>query len=277
MMNKIKSLLFVSINKFFSVNISGVKIKKNQSNLVRAFLRLRSIDYSFEIKDEGLIRFDFNGYDLYAKSNDESFIMSITENSYNDEYNLNEIPIKNKIVLDIGSNIGDTALTFISKGAKIVYCLEPIKETYKILLENIHRNKLEKKIFPFNLGLGNNCSKLEIPIRLNASGGNSISYNEENKNKKTYNHITKVEQIDVDKLHKIIDSKIDIVKIDCEGCEYEIIKNNKFIEFFKPTYILIEYHRGGGEIKDWLTENNYKVISNHEKNTSVGVLIAILK
>lgn len=44
--------------------------------------------------------------------------------------------LEDKIVLDVGANIGDTSLFFASHGAK-VYAFEPLKTNYDALLKNI--------------------------------------------------------------------------------------------------------------------------------------------
>ena len=55
-----------------------------------------------------------------------------------------------KIILDIGSNVGDTALDFASKGLT-VYGFEPVKELYELSLKNVGLNPhLNDKINIFN-------------------------------------------------------------------------------------------------------------------------------
>lgn len=57
---------------------------------------------------------------------------------------------KGKIILDIGSNVGDTALDFASKGLT-VYGFEPVRELYELSLKNVGLNPhLKDKINLFN-------------------------------------------------------------------------------------------------------------------------------
>ena len=50
-----------------------------------------------------------------------------------------------------------------------------------------------------------------------------------------------------------------VMKIDCEGCEYEIIlsANEKVLQKF--SYIMIEYHYGYKNLKEKLKKSGFKV------------------
>ena len=65
-----------------------------------------------------------------------------------------ELDVKDKIVVDIGANIGDTAIYFASKGAQ-VYALEIDERRYKIIQEHLKINPdLAKRIIPINAAFG---------------------------------------------------------------------------------------------------------------------------
>jgi FkbM family methyltransferase len=140
--------------------------------------------------------------------------------------------VKDKNVLDIGAFVGDSPIYFILKGAKKVYAIEPHPDAYNEMLENIKLNNMGDKIIPINMGI--NYEKDYINIHTNAantqgtllkSGGNGI-------------------KVSAGKLSDIIDKyNIDaqILKMDCEGCEYDIIlKDYDTIKEFDK--IGFEYH-----------------------------------
>ncbi|WP_048054006.1 FkbM family methyltransferase [Thermoplasma volcanium] len=56
-------------------------------------------------------------------------------------------------VLDIGANIGDSAIYFALKGAAHVYAFEVVPSTSEICKENVRLNNLDGKITVFNYGL----------------------------------------------------------------------------------------------------------------------------
>jgi len=123
--------------------------------------------------------------------------------------------IKNKNVLDIGAFIGDSPIYFILKGAKKVYAIEPHPDAYNEMLENIKLNNMEDKIIPINMGINYEKDYVSINIvDINHVGGSFFNSNN-----------TGI-KIPAGKLSDIIDKyNIDaqVLKIDCEGCEYDII------------------------------------------------------
>ena len=200
--------------------------------------------------------------------------MSFEEHILEDEYQLGSIDLLNKTIIDIGANIGDTALDFVNRGAKKVYSIEPIPQTFSYLIRNIENNSLENVIIPLNYGIGDKNEKIVIPIRENASGGNSITFDKRNKGNKLYSKNVEVNVITVKDLWNIIKTKVDIIKMDCEDCEYSIIKNNDLIDFFNPEYILIEYHSGEQKTTNWLKLNEYEIVKARSKNNDLGVIMA---
>lgn len=262
-------------NKFFSVKIDGFTIPKNSYKLIKAYQKLIRLGYNYKIIDDTLI-IDFLEYKLHTNCYDESFLMSIDENTRNDEYNLNDISLNDKIVLDVGANIGDTALSLIHKGALKVYSVEPVMETFKYLSMNITGNRLERKIIPINYGLSSFKGELDIVIRDHASGGNSITYSNRNSAKKVYNKTTKVKTITVIDLLKHTEpdnGRIEILKMDCEGCEYEVNLEQLIQGLPLLKHIFIEYHQGCSGLADMLTNLGFKV-RIRPKSNRLGVILA---
>ena len=72
------------------------------------------------------------------------------------------IDYKDRVIIDVGANSGDTALYFASKGAK-VYAFEPVKEYFDMALKNLDLNpELSKNIKIFNYGVSYKKGKLNI-------------------------------------------------------------------------------------------------------------------
>ncbi len=123
--------------------------------------------------------------------------------------------VQDKSVLDIGAFVGDSAIYFILKGAKKVYAIEPHPNVYNEMWDNIILNDMEKQIIPINVGISYKRNYVVI---------NTKKINE------AENTLFKSEgigmRIPAGKLSKIIDKyNIDaqVLKIDCMGCEYDII------------------------------------------------------
>ena len=56
-------------------------------------------------------------------------------------------------VIDIGANIGDSAIYFAAKGARHVYAFEPFPSTFECAKNNVEINDLREKITIINAGL----------------------------------------------------------------------------------------------------------------------------
>jgi len=142
---------------------------------------------------------------------------------------------KEDVVFDIGANIGYHSL-FISKivGDKgKVYSFEPIKNLTEQLEKSINKNNITN-ININNIAVGNSNYETDIYLNEENIGGSSL-VNKSFKNK---------EKIIVKKLDGIYFNKIkklNFVKIDVEGFEYEVLLGmEKLINKFKPK-IILEY------------------------------------
>jgi FkbM family methyltransferase len=70
-------------------------------------------------------------------------------------------------------------------------------------------------------------------------------------------------------------AKVDVLKVDCEGCEYALFSNTDLIDFLAPQRIVMEYHRGGGaELFHFLSDRGYRVDWT-ESETEVGYMYAV--
>jgi FkbM family methyltransferase len=151
------------------------------------------------------------------------------------EYLDDELNIENNdVVLDIGGHIGLFALfasQFCKKGK--IFCFEPIKENYNILLENIELNAV-KNIIPFNLAVYDDSKRVKMYLNEDDAGHSIILPS------------SKSIQTDSISLKKIFDdNKINLcgfAKIDCEGSEYSIIDALPSEYLKRINKMAIEYH-----------------------------------
>ena len=172
----------------------------------------------------------------------------IRENFIEEQYQW--LNVKDKVVIDIGANIGDTAIYFALKGARHVYAFEPYPYSYNLAKKNINLNKLNNKISSFNQGIGAKRTTINIKPSFKNYGGSDLKNFEGGKS---------VEIITLKDIVKRFNIKHAILKIDCEGCEYGAILNapNEILRKFDQ--IMIEYHYGYLNLKAKLENAGFKV------------------
>jgi ribosomal protein L11 methylase PrmA len=143
-----------------------------------------------------------------------------------------------KNVIDVGASIGDTALYYASNGASNVFGFEMDKERYDLCVKNIQLNSMSSR----------------IKIMNESAYSNSIR-----------------ELILEKDLHNVV------VKLDCEGCEFEIIGNLTQDVFDRIDYIVMEYHSDPHKIIKKLTDAGF--ILRKEKKTLIpeGFMFAFRK
>jgi FkbM family methyltransferase len=132
-------------------------------------------------------------------------------------------------ILDIGANIGCTALAFSSM-AETVHAFEPSPSTFALLVSN---TAVAPNVIPHNYGLGAKNGSFELTFAPNNRSGGYVS----DRMKASEGHT--VERIVVKKLDRMLRSlslrSVDFVKIDVEGFEASVIKGAaKMLKKFKP-------------------------------------------
>ena len=133
-------------------------------------------------------------------------------------------------VVDIGTNIGDSAIYFVLKGATHVYAFEPLPTVYNIALYNIKINNMEDKITLYNAGVGSREGKIKVP--------SSIAIEESEGFVTTNRGDVEVPIISFNNVRKKVKDPY-LLKMDCEGCEADIIFSSE-LDFEK---LFVESHQ----------------------------------
>jgi FkbM family methyltransferase len=160
-------------------------------------------------------------------------------------------PVKGKMVIDVGANIADSCIYFVLNGAERVVGVEPLPENYNIAQENIRLNNYSSKIIVLLAG----CSAEEGSINIDPHKGIGIQIH---RGKKMSNAIPSFTLEQILRQANIGDGEV-VLKIDCEGCEYDIISSASDDLLKRFSHILIEYHHGYKIIKERLDKCNFDV------------------
>lgn len=172
----------------------------------------------------------------------------------NEAYKLpKDLDITNRTVVDIGCSYGDSLIYFSWLGAKEVYGFEPQPNLYALAEKNIAANKVNS-VHLIRAGVGGKHGLL-----FKDSTYYKTDVFETNKD---FKYVDKNEDIPLVTLEDIVrDYKIEnaLMKMDCEGYEYDILlkASNEVLLHFD--YIVLEYHYGYKELEKRLQEAGFKV------------------
>ncbi len=143
--------------------------------------------------------------------------------------------------------------------------VEPFPYTFDLLNKNLSINGVLEKITVVNCAIGGKTGTMKVsPLLKNTVG--TIA-----------NNVTDGVLIDVLTIHDLLgdfnlnDENI-VLKMDCEGCEYDVLPTISKQDFNKINEIFIEYHNKLNSLKVILDQNGYitKVIP---KGRKMGLLI----
>jgi len=146
----------------------------------------------------------------------------------------NEIK-KGSVVIDIGAHIGSFSIFSANYADNIkVYSYEPSEESFELLTNNIILNNF-KNINAFNLAVSKVYGEIKFYLSNKQTTGHSIAITQGTNiivNSTTLDRIFMDNNIDM----------CDLLKLDCEGAEYEILFNTPREILSKIKNIAMEYH-----------------------------------
>jgi len=160
----------------------------------------------------------------------------------------NFLNVKDRDVIDVGMNIGDSTIYFALNGARRVIGLEPYPYAFSYAEKNVKLNNLQNVIL-LNAGYGKD-SKIIVDDGKISSGESSLEAS--NKGGK------EIQIYSLKTLLNVYEIEDGILKMDCEGCEYNLLDEDEDI-LKRLRMIQIEYHYGYEKLKEKLEESGFKV------------------
>lgn len=171
---------------------------------------------------------DIDGLKFYGGVSNADSIKCFIDKEYD------FLPVKDRAVIDIGANIGDSCIYFILKGARSVLAIEPNDTLYNFAKKNIYINGFSDKIKIVRAA----CSGNDLNTNVDASEPLFIT---------------------LDDIILKCPGRPSNLKIDCEGCEYDVILSASCDTLSNFTHIQIEYHHGYQNLKRKLEECGFQV------------------
>ncbi len=159
----------------------------------------------------------------------------------NDTWKINKM--KDKNVIDIGAYLGDSSISFAINGAKKVIALEPLPQNFNIAKKNIEQNNLGDKIELMFAACGSKDEFMSVDPSVSSSHQVSL---------KRHSKGIKIPVISLKQILEKFGSEPSVLKMNCEGCEYDVILASTNEVLKKLEYIVIEYHYGYKNLKEKL-------------------------
>jgi FkbM family methyltransferase len=142
----------------------------------------------------------------------------------------------NSIVVDVGANIGAFTI-FAAQMAEKVFAFEPEPENFRLLCSNIELNRL-KNVIPSRMAITKKKGKKNFYIAEKQHSGSHSFFLQQYKKKIEVKTLSIMDLIEKEAL-----TKINFLKLDCEGSEDEIIQGLSSEAAKKIEQIALEFHR----------------------------------
>lgn len=199
---------------------------------------------------ETTVRVDIAGVELTLRDWEGSNVLAIVPKEIlDDDYRLKEIEFRpGDVVIDIGANIGIVAI-YLAKthpGIRIV-AIEPVPTTFGHLQENINLNAVSN-ITALNCAVTKDGRDLRMIVNPGHSGG-STGHLRDLKQPGHYNLTVKSRTLD-GIFDEYVPERCRLLKIDCEGAEYEILSSARCLN--RVDHLGIEIHHN-----DFLTSQGH--------------------
>lgn len=244
--------------------------KSQVVEIMEKFRELKISDYL-----NGLL-FDFQGLKIYIESIEEINILH--EVFCAEVYGFK--PYNESILIDVGTNIGLTALYFsTNENIKEIYCFEPVQDTFEQAKLNFNLNDCSKVVSFENIGLYNDNENINVVFSSQFKGNTGIRGKKSSVlNKRDYLETRNIILKNASESLRQIVLKNNchiILKLDCEGAEYTILEDictSNVID--RIDTIMIEWHDNGAEyLIEKLVQKSFKCF-NIDQSKNSGIIYA---
>ena len=246
-----KAIIFDSEDSLINIfkNIRTIIQSRDDWNAFKEFTPEKVMEKFYTVFDlpSNIKHIRFDNFLISCYKNDNLATGSICKNEKWEPHILNFLNyykkcIKINTIVDIGAHIGYHTLYFseiVKENEGYVYAFEPQPQNYYLLNKNINNNNL-KNVIPYDYA----CSDCECESKIAiASLNESINMGDftlnHNINDNKYYNVKCV------RLDDIINTQIDVIKIDVQGWEQNVLNGSKkIVSNYKPLLIIeIEEHQ----------------------------------
>lgn len=189
----------------------------------------------------------------------------------NNEYDFNIGFKEGDIVIDIGANVGMVSILLAKKFPFLkIYSFEPLKENYDNFIKNIELNNIPKGVITAENKAVTKDGRL-ITMSINsANKGGSSTTDVISVNSIMTKENSQVESITLEEIFKKYNiNKLKLLKIDCEGSEYEILYNANTNLLKNIENLRGEFHENKNLTDEYDIDKLCEYVSKYIKNYKV--------
>jgi FkbM family methyltransferase len=200
-------------------------LPKPLQKFIRERMTIYVYTYGFRpssIVEEQVFKFRVSGRELTVRADYRTALYDmIAEVVDYDAYQLRQIQWNSngeRHILDIGANVGVTALVFSQIPRANVNCYEPDPGNCKLLQQNLQLNGVSN-VHVFQAAVTNTDGTTEFEVDEESTGGHVA-----NRQSAAKAHKIKVNATTLQSAVERCGPTIDLLKCDCEGGEYDIVE-----------------------------------------------------
>ena len=241
---------FLSKHKYIDIRFKSGRsafINATHWKLLPSACRLDNIGVKFKFQKNAKVT-DVDGLKIFSPlwARDEAFYFK--EVFLDDVYGVKKRNLKKSVVVDIGAYVGDSSLAFARQGA-MVHAIEPSEVFCKFIRRNFEENGLSNQLILHKVGLASASEKILL--------GND--------------NLNLVEGINY--TLKNLPRNINLLKMDCEGSEYYLLADLRFLKHLQPKEIQMEFHNGARLILKYLKQQGYRAFAS-SMSKKLGIIKA---
>lgn len=236
--SKINTILKIIRNddKFMPqlIHLSKTYFEKRKRT-INSYKRIRNLTSFIGVKDGSFSYIvstsDYHGgYKLFSEKNNLTNELTILYDWC--KSNLNILQDSNKILINVGANIGAVAIPSVFEGYfSSAIAFEPEPLNFKLLKVNISLNNIEQRIKACKIALSNSNKTNSMYLSEHNLGAHAVFEKEVNKE----------DLVSKDKDNNL---KFDVINVECQTMDYFIKNNNIDISDIGLVFMDIEGHEG---------------------------------
>ncbi len=229
-----------------------VRIPRPYVDMLATCCRLRAIG-ARPVWRRGEMEVEYKGYRFFGPPDAKLMPMSLRGFLVEDVWRTGGDALSGKTVMDVGGHLGVFAVACAKRGAR-VHVFEPFPVFQEYIRRNAETNGVRDRVVVHGVGLSDRAriidqeDALEEVASSSHGGGGWGGKGLE---------VSFVEAVDYLSRHPV--GEVHFLKMNCEGCEYGLLGDDRFLDLVRPERIALEYHAGGEPIDAILRRRGYEV------------------